>query len=423
MAASVIPAESDVPSPSPSFDRDFWENRLEAGTEVPVKDFARDDYMEKWVEALSPRCRAVLVENFGIEDGLGLKEVRAAILDERASLLPFLLVDTAAQGKRTYAIVEVAKARLAPAVVAACQTGSGEVEKYDRRALMWLLYLDDPKNLELVFHLDRTQRKGFARMVLPEPPDGNGTDPAAFFSTATIQEVLDAYEKEKDNIRQSYCAAVLPDGDGHYRVFIKRDDKPSFVSHGVENTFGFEREWIILVFDADLRRVRMCSESPDVPLILANRIGEKFFGEAVNYENEVVETSADVVEAFLKTLVAEPDKLPLVEVVVKNSGLEGGPQLRLSDEDNVSLSTALQQFATAFGDPLALVQDIESIKVHAFKKRVKMIFEAVDGTGATFEVRYADQPLNSKERREFEDRIKADYGITVLSTEKRYADE
>lgn len=403
--------------------KDFWENRLEAGTEVPLKDFARDEYMGAWVEALSPRCRAVLVEQFGIPPAIGLEETRARILDNRDDLLPYMLVDTAAAGKRTYAIVEVAKATLPAVTVEECRLGDGDVEKFDRRALMWRMYLDDPENLELVFHLDRTQRKGFARMVLPEPPAGIGTDPVAFFTTATVKGVLDGYEKEKDNVRQSVCPRVLPDNEGHFRVFIKRDEKPSFVSHGAANTFGFAREWIILIFDADMCRVQMCSESPDVPLILANRIGEKFFGEAVDYENEVVETGADVVAGFLQSLLDDPDKLPLVEIVAKNCGLENSPHIRLSDEDNISLATPVKQFAVSYGNPLAVITDIESIKVCAFKKRVKLIFEKIDNEGSAFQVRYADQPLNTKERREFEARMKKDYGITVLSTEKRYADE
>jgi hypothetical protein len=51
-----------------------------------------------------------------------------------------------------------------------------------------------------------------------------------------------------------------------------------------------------------------------------------------------------------------------------------------------------------------------------------MIFEAVDGENELFVVRYADQPLNGTERREFEKMMEDTHGITVLSTEKCYAD-
>lgn len=117
-------------------------------------------------------------------------------------------------------------------------------DKYDRLALMWLLYERDPKNLELVFHLDRVQRKGFARMILGRMPEGSETSASEFFEVANIQAVLDRYEREKRTLRQSHCAAVLYDG-GNYQLFIKRDLKSSFVAHGPENTFGWEREWIV----------------------------------------------------------------------------------------------------------------------------------------------------------------------------------
>ena len=57
----------------------------------------------------------------------------------------------------------------------------------------------------------------------------------------------------------------------------------------------------------------------------------------------------------------------------------------------------------------------------AFDKRVKVVFEKADDYGAAFIVRYADQPLNGQQRRAFEKRMDDDYGITVLSTEKKYA--
>src|SRR5690606_15959959 len=113
--------------------------------------------------------------------------------------------------------------------------------------------------------------------------------------------------------------------------------------------------------------------------------------------------------------------LPLVELTAKNCGLDGSPQLRLNDQHNESIGHALQQFAAAFGNPLDHLADIESIKVHAFKKRVKMIFEPVEGDDERFVVRYADQPLNGAQRREFEQMMEQEHGITVLSTEKRRA--
>ena len=402
-------------------DGSFWGDRLEVSTELVLKQHAEDSYMNRWVEGLSPRCRALLVEHFGIDDeDLTIKETRAAILEHREDLVPFLLVDAATQGKRTYAIVEVARVQLSEAEFEAARITDGE-DRFDRNALMWRLYLRDPENHELVFHLHRTQRKGFARMVLTDGGvEADGRDPAAFFVPEVLQPILDDYEERKVTLRESHCAKVLDDG-GSYQVFIKRDHKPSFVSHGAKNTFGFEPEWIVLEFTPDLYRVLISSDSPSTPVVLANELASAFFEEAVEYENESIETPADDIGAFLQALVDEPHKLPLVEVVAKNSGLDGSPQVRLNDPDNESLAPALEQFAGTFGDLLDEVEDIESIKLLAFDKRVKMIFEAVEDDDDMFIVRYADQPLNGKQRREFEQLMADDYEITVLSTEKRRA--
>ncbi|MCG8419580.1 MAG: hypothetical protein MJE77_16740 [Proteobacteria bacterium] len=336
------------------------------------------------------------------------------------------MVDAVSSGKRTYAIVEVARSKLTTSELDLCRMPdghhghTGQGTRFDRKALMWLLYLNHPTNLELVFHLHQTQRKGFARMVLDPAPEANKDDIHAFLNRSTLQRILDAHELEHRTHRQSHCAEVLHDG-GNYKVFIKRDYRPSFVSRGTRNTFGFEREWIILDFEPDLRRVHICSVSPDVPLVLANRIAGAFFGHSVHYQNESMATSAEAISAFLQSLLDVPNKLPLVEMVIQNSGLDGSPQLRLNEPENASLALAVRQFGGAFGNPLEPIEDIESIKVYMFKKRVKMIFERADEDGDAFVVRYADQPLNGNERRTFEQTMEHDYGLSVLSTEKRYA--
>ncbi len=406
-------------------DEAYWGDHLEVGTELIVKQHQRDAHMREWVGNLSPRCRAVLAEHLDVDGEQRLDEARDAIFERRAELLPVLLVDAAGAGKRTFAIVDVARSKLATDVFAQCRIAANDdgEDKFDRRALLWRLYLQDPANVELVFHLDRTQRKGFARMVLDDTPEPSDADAEAFFRRDVLQAILDEFEAEKETLRQSYCAEVLPDAGGLRRVFIKRDTKSAVISHGAKNTFGFEREWIILAFEEDLHRVHICSVSPDVPLLLANRIAAAYFGQPVAYENEAIETPVEKVSEFLQSLLHDPDRLPLVELVAKNCGLEGSPQLRLGDAGHASLAPAIRHFSAAVGNLLDVVEDIDSIKVYAFEKRLKMLFEPVDDDGSTFIVRYADQPLNTKERRAFEDRMWADYGIRVLSTEKRYATE
>lgn len=407
-----------MPALKDQLDKAFWGDRLEVDADLVLKQIKDDGFVETWVERLGMRPRAFLAEWLGIDGERRPRETREAILGARDRLAPFMLVSDVAGGKRTYAILEVARAKLPPDAIESCRVNE---ERFDRLALMWLLFLDDPENLELVFHLDRTQRKGFARMVLSSAAKPNGHNAPAFFARASIQAILDDYEHEQHSLRQSHCAAILDDG-GRYQVFVKRDHKPAFVAHGSKNTFGFEPEWMVLRFDPDLRRVHISAVSPDVPLTIAKLVAGRFFGHAVSYENETISTPVAKVRELLDRLLTEPDVLPIVEVTAKNCGLHGGPQLRLSDQENNSLATAIGQLDGMFGSPLAHVEDIESLKVFYAKKRIKMIFEAESGDAESFVVRYADQPLNGTQRREFESLMADTYGITVLSTEKCYAD-
>jgi len=397
-------------------DTDFWENRLEVNTDLVRKQHADTDLTESWVDRLDPRARSVIAGRLRVPAELGVRETRATILEQREHLLDYMLVEAATSGKRTYAIVEVAKARLAQQDLDRCEIGEG---KFDRFGLMLLLFFRRREDLELVFHFDQTQRRGFARMVLAEEPRDIGASAVPFLTEANVQGVLDEYERKKRSKRESVCSAVIENG-GNVQIFIKRDNRSAFVAHGRRNTFGFEPEWIVLEFSPDLAHVDISSESPDVPLEIANRIAEAFFKEKVSYENASTETPEEEVRKFLDSLVAEPERLPLVEFHVKNSPFDGSPHFSLSDPENHSLASAVTQISAVLRGPLEAIEDIESIKVHALKKRVKMIFEPVEG-GGRYIVRFADQPLTASERRAFERRMKEDYGLLVLSTEKRYA--
>jgi len=349
-----------------NIDTQFWSNRLEVDTEYIVRQHESDSLFEKWVYGIKKRAREVLAEQLGINPEISVRDTREAIYARRDDLLEYRFAQAAVSGLTTYSIVEVARARLPEEAVERCKQSE---ERYDRTALTWLLYADNPQNLELVFHLDTTQRKGFARMVIDPVPEMNGSIPALFFDTSNLQTILDNYEKERVTHKKSHCAVVLDNGGG-YQLFIKRDMKPGFVSRDGKVHFGFQREWIVLQFDPDLRRVHICSVTPDTPLLLANRLASTFFGTDVHYNNESIKTSADKVHDFFQSMLSDPARLPLVELTFRNSGLEGGLQIKLNASRNISLAGSIRQISDILSDPFAKITDVESIKVHKFNKRV-----------------------------------------------------
>lgn len=399
-------------------DEKFWGDKLEVNTALLLKNYNDDSYMERWAYRMKSRARDILLQLLELDSGVKAAHARELILENKSKLVPYLLAESAVAGKRSYAITEVARSKLAPELVEFCHETE---DRYDRIALAWLLFTDNPDNLELVFHLDRTQRKGFARMVLENPPQMDDVNASQFFTRDKLQAVLNEYEAEKNTKKESHCAAILKNGNGgNFQLFIKRDLKPGFVSHGEKNTFGFEREWIVLEFEPDLNRVYICSVSPDIPLEFANLFASKLFSKNVEYTNELLSTDEEKITDFLLELKMQRTDFPLVEVTFKNSGLDGSPQLRINDQRNKSIAPALGQFGATYGDPLEMVEDIESIKIYHYKKRVKMIFEKVEGSNRQYVVRYTDQPLYGEQRRAFEQEMEKVYGIKILSTEKKH---
>src|SRR5262245_45175845 len=131
-------------------DKRFWEDQLEVNLDLVLQQHADDDFIEMWLHGLAPRPRQILLDHLGIDSKLKSGDARRALLARRAALVPFRLAEEAVAGKRTYAIVEVARAKLAPAIVEQCRVHE---DSFDRLALTWQLYLDSPRNLELVFHV------------------------------------------------------------------------------------------------------------------------------------------------------------------------------------------------------------------------------------------------------------------------------
>ncbi len=391
----------------------YWQDGLEVDVERVADRFEDPLALAAWLTKLGPRIRSLLARDLGLDPDLGIDEVRAELLRHPGQLLEALLIDKFLVSKTGYALEEVGRARLPEDRLEKCRMGSG---RFDRLALAWSLFRQDPQNLELVSHLHRMARRGFARLVWK----GDGTllrDPLQHLTRELVQPILDRYEEDNHTRRQAVCAAALHDGGGNIRVFIKRDRARTFICHGSRNTFGFEPEWMVLEFAADLRRVEICSVSPDVPVDFANAIASDFFDAPVHYENEHHATDTQVVEAFLGALVQDPDTLRLVYVATKQSGLHSAPRLHLNARQGHSLALSLRQLAHAAGDLLS-VANIAQLKVWQFNKRVKLEFE-LDTEGCV--VRYGDQHLTGTERRRFEQMMHDNYGIKALSAEKRYA--
>lgn len=393
-------------------DAAFWRDRLEVGYEDVLELHARGDFLVSWITALGPRYRALLLVHLGLSPELSAKDARDAILERRSELLLPVLVDAATSRKRTVALLDIARGALDKEELARCASPAGEM---DRRALAWMLYLQDRANLELVFHRDRVERYGFERRVLREPISlPNGLTLAAFLTVANVQALLDRYETEARTDRKSACAAVLRIGDRHV-IFVKREQSRTFLSKGIVNTFGFRREWIVLDFAADLARVRVASTSSAAPLALADAIAGAALGVAVDYIPEIVPTPADAVDTFLAKATRDPAQLTLVEIAVRRAPLAGAPNVTIGLPDDESVTDAARQLSLWSGTTFATARNLASLKLRMFEKRIRLTLSPHGADHVV--VRYADHMLSSRERELFEENMRVAHGIHVLPRE------
>lgn len=389
---------------------EFWRDELDT---VPIQ--ASDAVNIHVNGKLNSRVMSILSNRFEIPDDISLKEMKERLSENPAAMSYLLSVLKFGKRKANIAIVGVAEKALSEEELSQCRDKKGE---YDRHALLFLLYFKDPANLKYVNLYEKIHRAGFAQMVLPGENGKPRTEWAAFMSRDNIQPLLREYEAKRGEMKVSLCEEVLDFG-GRLIVFIKREEREDFVIIEGRNVFGHRPEWIILDFEGGAKRVRISSLTTDVSLDIANKIASGFYGIACEYENEKDLIHASVIEEFLERICfSEPDLLPVVEIVVGDAPLDGAPMMKLSNRDSKSIGKAIRQFSDRFGSLLGQIDLIESIKVR-FKHRISVLFDQCDDDPDLFVVRYSDSRLNALERVEFEKFLEEEFGIHVLSTEKR----
>jgi len=202
-------------------------------------------------------------------------------------------------------------------------------------------------------------------------------------------------------------------------VFIRRTERPDHIHDGQHIVHGYRAEWIVLDFSPDGDQVNIASTSVEGPREIADRIASTHFGCPCRFVNEERATDAGIIERFLAAARAAQNGMGLVEVCVSNSPLRGSSKVRISNEQATALVESLDHFDAAVGTMLENLADVEWVKVLYRRKRVGLQFEQEESGDGQYVVRYTDQRLNAFERRRFEQQMRDDHGITILSTEKR----
>jgi hypothetical protein len=402
-----------------AIDRSFWENDLQMCLD-PWLAHAKDKiHVRKWVGELTKRQLRVLCANLGLNGDGKLQEQREALLQCDGQLVPYFLVDRFAYRRSKFATADFAESVLAAETVEECRIGEGI---FDTLALLFAMYHREPAHLRTVYHLEKIHSTGFARMKLK----GHARRPEnetfkEFLTPQVVERALAQFDTDRGDGRSSEFKNIVPHAD-HHLVFIRREERRTLVLKSHTAIHGFNPEWIVLDFREDGKGVDISSLSMSVPLEIANRLASAYFGRKCEYENEIQVTYKEQIVKFVDALRKDGcDFLALVEMTVRNSPLDGAAGVRLHSEDSESIAESVRHFEKAIGKIADDIDHIQSIKVLYVGKRVKLLFEPVEGVNQGYVVRYQDQVLNAKERRAFEAKLGEEpYGLRVLSTEKRH---
>lgn len=398
--------------------KEFWEDDLEIPMEHVLRTVNDDGFRDEWVGSRTGRQLTVLCDTLGIDGGASTRKKRAAIEAMDGGLDPFVLVERFSQFKSKVAVVDFAQRVLPKDIFEVCRIDD---ENCDKIALLFALFSRKWSDLRLVYHLDKIHKTGFARMKLA----GHARKPSKpldeYLNPPAVKKVLADFDKARRDGLTSELKDVITH-DGRNLVYVRRANRPD---HLVKRTggviHGYKSEWIILDFEDGGKRVNISSESVDVPLEIANRLASGYFERECEFENESAVTYAKQLEKLLgEVRDAKDAELALVEIVALNCPLDGAPKIKISHPDSSPIGGAIGHFEKAVGTITSDMNQIESVKVLYRKKRVSLIFEAVDGAEGEFVVRYSDHRLNALQRRDFEKHMKDTHGIKVLSTEKRF---
>ena len=398
--------------------RAFWEDDLEMTLEGILACVRENGAMDEWVGKRTGRQVNVLCANLSADGNGSVREKKNLLRSTgHDDLVPYLLVDQFSKFKSKVATIEFAKGVLTEDDLKTCHIKEDE---FDKTALLFAIFHQEPTDLRLVFHLDKIHKSGFARMKLRETARRRQESFEDFLQPDTVTGTLADFDAAKRDGRTSEFKDVVAHGDSQL-VFIRRAERPDLILRSGGVVHGHRPEWIILDFQDNAKRVNISSVSVSVPLEIANRLASRYFGKTCEYENESQITYARQLERFLGILKDDQaQELRFVELVVANSPLDGAPKIKITDPDSNAIGVAIGHFEHAVGGVLSDIERIESIKVHYRKKRVSLIFNKEEEADDAYVVRYSDHRLNVSERRAFEDHMRDVYEISVLSTEKRF---
>jgi hypothetical protein len=406
-----------TPSSTPALD--FWEDKLETRAADLLSISRNSNSIGKWIKQRSSAEISVLRALVGLPIDPGAKGRAEQLLQYTDDLGRFVPVASFGFYKSMQAALEVAEAHISADLLCLAEKSDGT---YDTIALLFAIYDHSPDGLELVFYLDKLHRVGLAPMKLRRVPRRPAQSFSSFLHSGRLHGVLRSFDDEQRDGRRCTLRRVL-DRDGGHLVFIRRPFR--WTHQLVDNrvVHGHTADWIVLEFREEGRLLNVASHGKKSSFIIANRIASAFYGTPSEYVNVEEVAFPAQLQHFLDRLAAdEAPELTLVAVEFGELPLPGFSQFGGSNAKNAPVGQGVRILEARLETRLLDGEHVHSIKVLYKHKRVLIKIEDSEKSSLDerrYVVRYGDQRLNLRERKEFEDLIERGYGFKIVSTEKR----
>ncbi|MBD0392151.1 hypothetical protein IC220_06990, partial [Wolbachia endosymbiont of Pentalonia nigronervosa] len=150
--------------------REFWESSLEMPVSSLLKKFQNPILRESWLNSLSGRQLSIIFNHcfqdkqnrqlfkdyeFWKCDEISTQHKRKMLFNISGSLFNYYLVNRFSRAKSEIAVVEVAQSQdlLKPFLL--------QNNKYDKKSLLFTLFITNHDLLKQIFYFNQVQKKGF----------------------------------------------------------------------------------------------------------------------------------------------------------------------------------------------------------------------------------------------------------------------
>lgn len=379
---------------------------------------------------------------------------------ERAATL--LMLDLLLHGRSHRAVADMGQLLLPPSVVEALSQ-SPLNPRSQRLLTAFLIYCEEPENLQLVMLYERAERYRYNRYTMVPQIEENGTvrlDGAEFappqkaghrnlahrrsasfqdkenvrgtsdteagvrgtIALEVINNALRRFESGPSGGRNSVCLRVLNHSDGATMVFIYRNLQQRSISEMTRTLFGEQVETIVLKFYRKYQILEARS-TKGIGHLIAQSIVTEILGQRVRYIDDAKRTPLPALRRFVAAIRhGEDPKLKLVEVYLSSAPLPESPNLILRGTREHPLTRTIdfleQRDCLLFED----LEDVRHVGVafstddcgqavsHLFKLRFDI--QAVEWAVT----RYLTTHANSRICSAFESHLLNCYDVTAIPT-------